>query len=424
MPNADCGMPIAERRECAARSVPRTLILTLWPPDAKYKILRRYADRFPPDRLRWYSLQECASEHRAGFRHRAFVPGRFHWRLHGTWLGQLYLHGYQSGRLARAVADDVRDFDPEVIWALPELGAADVAYRLSQMLDLPLHLTAHDAHETAWDIVPKLYYPFYARSVNRAFRRAGSVDAISGGMLKHLKSHYDNVTDANGIVFHPSIDEELITSPDPTRDESWRQDRSRRIGLCGSMRISEPQWQAFLEGLGTLPYDIVIVAFAFRDRFFSTEPPPNVRIELQPFAPTEADVIADFHRHGVDACYLGLWHEERQGLFGRTSLSAKLVTYAAASLPVIVHACPDSEAWRLVQAHGAGVLVGPDHDMAGLEALFADPDAWNDAARGAGELARSEFNVRVNMARLWERLSLTAEGRKETKETEGNGVIH
>jgi hypothetical protein len=389
-------------------SIPRTLMLTLWPPDAKYKILRRYADMFPPERLSWYSLQECAAGHRRGFRHRAFLPRRLHWRLHGRWLGQLYFHGCQSARLASAMADDVRDFDPEVIWALPELGAADMAYRLSRTLGLPLHLTAHDAHETAWNIVPRLYYPFYARSVNRAFRCADSVDAICGGMLEHLKRLYGNITDANGMVFHPSIDEQLVTKPVPTRAESWRQGRTRRIGLCGSMRVSERQWRSFLEGLGTLPYEVVIVAFAFRDRFFTTEPPPNVRIELQSFAQTEADVIADFHRHGVDACYLGLWHEESQGLFGRTSLSAKLVTYAAASLPIIVHARPDSEAWRLVKAHGAGVLVGPDHDMAGLGTLFADAAAWNDAARGAGELARSEFNARENLVRLWDRLSRTA----------------
>ncbi len=392
-------------------TVPRTLMLTLWPPDAKYKILRRYADLFPTDRLCWYSLQECASKPEAGFRHRAFVPGRLHWRLHGTWLGQLHFHGCQSGRLARAIANDTRDFAPEVIWALPELGAADVAYRLSKMLDLPLHLTAHDAHETAWDIVPKLYYPFYARSVNRVFRRAQSVDAISGGMLEHLKGLYGNITDANGIVFHPSIDEQLIATPAPRRDASWQQRRTRRIGLCGSMRVSERQWREFLDGLGKLPYEFVIVAFAFRDRFFTAAPPPNVRVELQPFAPTEADVIADFHRHGVDACYLGLWHEERQGLFGRTSLSAKLVTYAAASLPVIAHTRSDAEAWRLVKAHGAGVLVGPDHDMAGVGTLFGDTAAWNDAARGAGEMARREFNTGVNLTRLLERLSLTAVSR-------------
>ena len=398
-------------------SMPRTLMLTLWPPDAKYKILRRYADLFPPDRLCWCSLQGCESADGIRFRHRAFVPRRLHWRLQSTWLGQLYIHEWQSRRWAHAIAADIRDFEPEVIWALPELGAASVAYHLHKILGVPLHLTAHDAHETARNIVPKLYYPFYARSVNRVFREAVSVDAISEGMLEHLQSLYGNITDGNGIVFHPSIDEQFVVSPPPTRAEQWQHSRKRRIGLCGSMRVSEDQWRQFIVALGALPYDFVIVAFAYRDLFSTAQPSPNVTIDLQPFAPTEADVIADFHKHRVDACYLGLWQDEAQGLFGRTSLSAKLVTYAAASLPVLVHARRDSMAWRLVKAHGAGVLVGSDHAMEGVQDLFSDVTVWNQAAWGAGELARVEFNTRVNLARLWESLSLTAgEGRRMSED--------
>jgi len=386
---------------------PRTLLLTLFAPDAKYTILRRYAEVFPPERLCWCSLQKCATPASTRFRHRAFVPRRLHWRLQRTWLGHVYAHECQSRRLADEIARWVADFRPEVLWVLPQLGAASVGRHLHGRLGVPLHATCHDAHETARGIVPRLYYPFYAASVNQLFRQAESVDAISEGLLGHLCDLYPSVTDANGIVFHPSIRAELVQSP-LKRDARWRKGRTRRIGLCGSMRVSRRQWRSFLGELSGLPFEFELVTLAYRDRFFDVGLPANVRQRALPFAATETDVMNAFHAECVDACYLGLWRDEKRALFGQTSLSAKLVTYAAAALPIIVDARPDSLAWRLVSKHGAGVLLGATAVSETLGRLFGDDFMWNAMASGAQTLCMEEFDLATNMERFARRLAMTA----------------
>ena len=393
-------------------TMPRTLLLTLWPPDAKYKILRRYAEKLPDGSLFWCSLQECESGNGGSlpFKHASVVPASLHWRLRDTWCGYLYRHELRAAGLARSLAGRVGTFRPEVLWVLPELGAARVGYHLCRSLGVPLHLTSHDAHETARTIVPPLYYPFYERSVNRIFRAADSVDAVSEGLLDHLGTLYPNVGPANGIVFHPSIDAALVM-PDPEpRDRS--RSPLRRIGICGSMRVSEEQWREFLEMLSGLPYEFEIVSCAYRDRYFDAALPANVRQVPLPFAPTESDVIAAFRENGVDACYLGLWKKAGHGLFGRTSLSAKLVTYAAAALPVIVDAREDSVAWQLAKRHGAGVCVSGSNPRGELERLFGDDDAWHCMAAGARALCLNEFDLDTNVARFVERLNATTSQRR------------
>jgi hypothetical protein len=375
------------------------LILTLWPPTAKYKILRRYADLFPAGRLAWASLQPCDGA--VSFAHKAALPRQLHWRLRRTAAGWLYLHQFQARRLAAEIVQWARPFNPRVLWVLPELGAAHVAPYVAQALKIPLHVTSHDAHETARHIVPPLYYPFYARAVRRVFRRAHSVDAISEGLLEHLQRDFPNLRSSNSMVFHPSIDPRLIRRPGPVRDRPWESGTRRVIGLCGSMRISRQQWEEFLQALSALPYRVELVSLAYKDRFFGSTLPANVTVTALPFAETEADIISVFHERQVDACYLGLWRDPSQAFFGRTSLSAKLVTYAAASLPILVDADEDSMAWRLVARHGAGVrLDGGAGGKDALAGLFGDCARWNAAALGAGRLCEAEFNQETNFDRF------------------------
>lgn len=391
--------------------VPRTLLLTWWAHDAPYKVICRIAERFPADRIRYATLWPEQSPATFSFAHKSFAPRQPHWRLRKTALGYWYANDAQAARTARRIAEWTAPFQPEVVWVVAELAAVHVGYHLHRRLNVPLHVTVQDAHECARFSVPPLYFPVYMRRVHRLLRCAGSVDAISGGMLEHLEARYPNITDNNSMVFHPSVERDLMslgrTSPAPDMTG-----KVRRLGLCGSMRVSEAQWDRFLALLAQLPYEFEIIAYANPDCFHASHPPPNVRLLPQPYAPTERDVVTGLLQHGVHACHLGLWKEKEKSLFPRTSLSAKMITYAAAGLPIVVDGPGASAAWRLVDRYGAGVLC-EDDDRASVKALtrlFGDSECRERMAEGARDMCSREFDLLRN-TRLLQSLLAGSEGR-------------
>jgi hypothetical protein len=105
-----------------------------------------------------------------------------------------------------------------------------------------------------------------------------------------------------------------------------------------------------------------------------------------------------------------LYKEKDRGLFARTSLSAKLTTYAAAGIPVIVDGPEDSAAWRLVKEYGAGVLCGDDADEAlqSLRTLFTDKEARGRMGEGSRRLCLEKFNLDANFSRFAALLRTTA----------------
>jgi hypothetical protein len=173
--------------------------------------------------------------------------------------------------------------------------------------------------------------------------------------------------------------------------------------------VTPRQWSEFLAILSGIPFRFEIAAFAYADLFPDVALPANVTLRAEPYVETEADVIRTFRELGVHACYLGLYREPERLLFGRTSLSAKLTTYLAAALPVIVDASADSAAWRLVERYGAGVRCGEDVAAArnALTGLLGDPAVWLAAARGAAALCRAEFDLGRNMEALRAQLRRT-----------------
>ena len=385
---------------------PRTLLLTWWSPDTRYKVIQKIADRIPHDSLLWASLWHCPADGGFPYTFKAFVPRQLHWRLRRSALNYLATNEWQSRKTARRIAAWARPYAPDVLWVLAELGTASVGFHLRRELGIPVHTTIHDANETARPNVPWLYYPFLMRSLDRLFRSASGADAISAELRAYLTGRYANITDQNSVVFHPSVQSTVIADAGRPPCEN----DVRRIGFCGSMRTGVQQWQAFLALLAQLPFQFEIVAFVDRDALKHVATSPNVRILPQAFAPTEAAVIETFQRMSVAACYLGLYRDRGRLLFSRTSLSAKLTTYAASAIPVIVDGPADSAAWRLVKEYGAGVLLDGD-PIAGvrdLNRLFDDATAWRRMAEGARELACREFDIERNMVSFQALLARTA----------------
>jgi hypothetical protein len=336
---------------------------------------------------------------------------QLNWRMHGTALNFWYVHELQARQFARQIAHSAREFSPEVIWVVPELGATRTGLEVARRLRLPLHLTLHDAHETARHLVPRLYYPFFASAMKGLMERARSVDSISEELLAHEVRTCGARPDLKSMVFYPSVRRDLVVAP--RQRKLFRSDGVRRIGLCGSMRVSEGQWGRFLGVLGRLPFAIEIIAIAYEDLFHNLALPANVTIEKRPYCKTEAAVIGSLTDAGVDACYLGLWKDPKQELFSRTSLSAKLTTYVAAGVPVIVDGPETSVAWRLIRECNGGVLVENDAGRAAMtmERLFTDLEWWSKLSDGARKLCLDQFDLEKNAARLATLLVEDANGR-------------
>jgi hypothetical protein len=390
--------------------IPRVLLLTLWPPDTKYKALPKVALGLPPERLCWCSLLASDRPGAWAFRHAAFLPRPLHWRLRNTGVGHLVFHELQARAVARRMAAWARAFEPQLLWVLPELGAAAVGRALKRELGIPLHVTVHDAHETARFLVPPLYYPFYARSVGAILRAADSVDAICAPMLEHLRRDWIRLPPARTLVFPPSVAAALRAPPRPRGGPAG--DGVRRIAFCGSMRQTAGEWQQFLQRLGRLPWTFEILAYAYEALFARAEPPSNVRIRMLPYQEDEADLIQALAESGAHAGHVGLWREPRRGLFARTSLSAKLTTYAAAGLPIVVDGPADSAAWEIVRRYNAGVLcAGEDATVeSSLRALFGDEDAAGRMAAGAQRMCEQEFDLDANLVALAGRFRRAAAG--------------
>lgn len=395
-------------------TVPRTLFLSYSPPDGRYTVIRRIVERFPAGQIMWASVLPSAGPLVLPFSHKAFVPKKCHWRLARQGLNHLYEQEFQAGRIAGDVADWVKDFRPQVIWALAEQGSAHLGYHLHHLLNLPVHAMVQDAHETAVDILPKPYYPIYSWSVRRFLGTAATVDAICAELLDWTCSRYPNLRGdpGRGMVFPPSIERDIVDRvPQPGCYDPKR--GVRRIGICGSKRASREQWGRFVNLLGRLPFKIEIDAFVFRDAFHEVPLPSNVTVQFHPFAASEEAVIQAFHASGVHACYLGLWKEPERNLFSRTSLSAKLTTYTAARLPVIVDGPENASAWRLVQQYGAGILYAEDEAAAfeHLSRLFSKPAEWRLMSEGAGRMCAAEFDLDTHVEKFFGMLRLCAGAR-------------
>ena len=429
---------------------PRTLLLTSWAPDARYagaENLRRVLAALPADRVCWCGLRRIKDGE--GPLRRAFPIRDVHWRLKGSLFEYLYVHEWQARSLAEQVARGVADFNPQVLWVLPELAAIPVAIHLARMLRLPIHATVYDSLESARELcLPAAYYPRYMSQVRRLFGMITSFDTVSAGLRDHVMRTYGCRPDTTGIVFPPSVpaswmtgEERKVKNPDRMNRidgmdsghsvDAVKNSQLRRIAFCGAMRCSPTQWQGFLDRLSALPYQFEFHAYAWRDSVPQAALPGNVRIDYQDYVEKEEELVRRLQNGDYDACYLALWDEPEKRLFARTSLSCKLATYAAAGLPVIYDGPEDSAAWPLIGKFGAGIRIQSvaicngsredaknaktslpfdvggsvpcrDHSKTALASLFFDSVAWQAMALGCRRMCREVFNLNVNVMKLHE----------------------
>jgi hypothetical protein len=314
--------------------------------------------------------------------------------------------------MATAVGAQAQAFQPEVLWVLGELSAVHVGLRVADRLAIPLHVTVHDApEECRFAGIPPVYGFYYRQLVRRLLRKARSVDTVSQELFQHLLGERWIAAGCEGVTLPPSVPREWTMPQGGGVSHpvgGWCADTVRRIGMCGSLRVGRAQWRRFLDLLGCLPFKVEIVLFGSTDDL-GTAFPSGVTVRPQPYADSEEAVVSAF-RAGVDACYLGLWREPERALFARTSLSSKLVTYAAAGRPIVVDAPENSVAWRLVSQYGAGILLswksgdGRGLDRGQIIRLLSDAATRQRMAEGAVRLCRGEFDLGRNIERLAEAL--------------------
>jgi hypothetical protein len=167
---------------------------------------------------------------------------------------------------------------------------------------------------------------------------------------------------------------------------------------------------------------VEILAFAWSDSLHKDVClPAAVSLHRRPYLESEQDLIKVLREDCVDAGYLGLNVERQWRTFATTSLSSKLVTYAAAGIPIIVDGPEESVAWRLVRKYGAGVRwdfspqttddrpqVGEGGERDAVERLLCDQEAWLRAAEGARLMCLSEFGLDSAVTNLCGILAHTA----------------
>ena len=391
--------------------LPRALLVTRWPPGARYagaEALRRVVRALPTESVRWATLASHGDGVPVGLPECRGFPGpALHWRLRDGWF-QLLRDDMRARRTAAEIAAWIRPFDPEVVWVLPELAAINVAFYVGIGLGIPLHATVYDAPESARDVcLSPLYYPLYCRAARRLYGRLSSFDAISPELCRHIQNHFPSCGEREGMALPPLIPASWVSGP---RAGVQPRDGTVRLALCGALRVGAGQWQRFVNALGACEGRFEVEAFAWQDSMPSVEMPSNVTVRCRPYLEREQDLLKELRDGGYAAAYLGLWREARRRLFVSTSLSSKLVTYAAAGLPVLYDGPDETVVWRLLSQYGGGVML-PANDAGAVGALrrvLGDDGLRSELARGMGAMCASEFLLEERIGSLIDLIARSA----------------
>lgn len=386
---------------------PRILLLTPAQSDGSYasgEVMRNIVRALPCQCVVWAGLRQGKQMPEIGLLAEASFPARnMHWRLRNSLPGMIYRREVDARRRASEISEWAKQFAPEILWVLAEEEAINVAGFLKDKLDIPMHLTVHDAPEVfARDFgqYSSVYCRLYLRRFVELVKKATSFDSVSQALVAHVMSlgRMKEGSDVGSLVFPPSTCGGVL-KPGVLPQCYDTNGKKRKIGFCGSPRVSEDQWLQFIQSLASLPFEFELIVFSDKDYFFKAQLPENVLISMQGYAATEDEIIKSFIDHGVHACYLGLWRDDSMRLFCRTSLSSKLATYVSTGIPVIVDGPHDSVAWGLINQYGAGILLGAEREesVASLRRLFDDAVEWRRMSDSARRMRTQEFNLAENI---------------------------
>jgi hypothetical protein len=298
--------------------------------------------------------------------------------------------------LARRVAAWARPFAPQVLWVLPELHAVPVALQLVRRLRVPVHLTIHDAHECASDsVVPECCMPAYMARVRRLVGASCSLDAVTEELCKHAAAYRGGEMCWRAIP--PGMDPRLMWSP-----QEWPGADTIRIAFCGSMRAPARQWAECMAKLAAR-YHRVEVTVISSDSDAAIPAVSGVSIRRMPYVEDDGELLHMLRRNGTHAGYLGLWKEPARALFALTSLSSKVVTYAAAGIPILYDGPERSAVAGLLGKYNAGLTV--DEAAGGV---LGERVAWTRIAAGSAAMARQALNADLSAQELTRLLTAAA----------------
>mgnify|MGYP001565224908 CR=1 FL=1 len=385
-------------------------ILLLTPADSDFPyagnaLLRKTVDKIGCEDLLWCGLSGCNKWKAPASYKRMSVPARsVHWRLRGTMAGYFHAREINARLQARQIARSISGFKPSLIWVLAEDEAVNVAYFLQRRLGIPLHLTFHDAPEVYFRFFSSyspLAMSLYLGRLKCLFNAASSFDAVTKELCDHVEKTFSSVKHIPSVVFSPSVPREWL-QPAPA-DRDFTPDSVKRIGFCGSMRVSREQWAQFMGLLSRLNCKVELLAYTDRDFFPEVTIPANVTLRVEKYVPSERELINCLRSAGIHGFYLGVWKDKEKELFWRTSLSSKISTYAAAGAPLIVDAAADSLVWKLVSKYNAGIRVGTgndDDDVRQLSSVCFDPYSWDSYAQGLSRLSVKELDLDNQLIKL------------------------
>ena len=127
--------------------------------------------------------------------------------------------------------------------------------------------------------------------------------------------------------------------------------------------------------------------------------PDDVPVSVLPFAP-ESEVQKDML--SADMLYQPLPFDADAVMFGKFSLSTKMVTYIGSGLPILYHGPEDTAANHLLKRHQAAITCTTlDPRVIAGQLIEATEHSGDAIVQNALTLAREQFLLKDQQARFW-----------------------
>lgn len=382
------------------RDLPRILIIAGFPPEGGGgggAILRSLLADFPVNRLAWLALQADVTATtwwrpdimRWGVTRR--LPGRARIRIvQRVWA----IFGFRwEAAQARSLARRIKAiWRPDQVWVVVDQNSLWAAGSVVRDLGLPWHVTVHDDPSISRRLqgysLPQSWQKVFGRLYTQALTR----DCISHGMVNYYRTRYGS----DAFVAARTIDSERlrVARARPIL-------RGERIEiLMGGGGDCPPPWPENL--IGALQIlscrtgrKVRLNAFDPALRRFEGD---NVRV-----LPRMQEAQFDEFLAQMDLGYAPDPMAPEFSEFVTTSLSTKVVTYVAATLPSLYHGPRISSVGEMFSRHTAGVIVegqASEEIAAGFVCLIEGAESFRDACC---DLAKADFDRETLVNRIYRR---------------------